>query len=399
MITALIRGLCCLLLVWASAAQADGAVVAIGGALKDDNTAVWSRVVQLAGGPGARFVVLATASGDPERAATQIAANLQRQGALATHLRSSDDEPTGLALLAQAQGVFFSGGEQARLLDLLQPRGQAAPWLTAMRALLARGGVVAGTSAGAAVLSHTMFRDAPDVFGALLTPLREGLEIDRGFALVPADVVVDQHFLKRGRIGRLLPLLLHKGVRFGLGVEEDSAAVIRGHDVQAIGARGVLVIDTAAATRDAAAGAFNVRGVQLTYLAAGDRVSLLQQNIEPAAGKAAMKLHDRAAAPTSTLTLAPTQAPWSFSDMLGDGVVLQAMTQLVRGGAAQVTGLALRADSELGFEWLLVRDASTRAWAGRGSVDDTLAGITLSVAPVRVQQPLTTPWRAAQPPP
>ena len=194
-----------------------GIAVAIGGALSDDNTAVWGRLVQLAGGPGARFVVLATASAEPQRSAAQIVANLQRHGALAEALpvapgwpgvdvQRAVQDPRWLELIAGSQGVFFSGGAQARLLDALQPGGGITPLLAAIHALFNRGGVVAGTSSGAAVLSEVIFRDAPDVLAVLKGRLRDGIEVDRGFAFVMPGVAVDQHFIKRGRIGRLLPL-------------------------------------------------------------------------------------------------------------------------------------------------------------------------------------------------
>ena len=67
--------------------SATGPAMVIGGALRDDNSAVWSRLVDLAGGPGARFVVLATASGDPEAAARGTIAALTAHGAVAEDLR------------------------------------------------------------------------------------------------------------------------------------------------------------------------------------------------------------------------------------------------------------------------------------------------------------------------
>jgi hypothetical protein len=70
------------LLLSTSLASAQGITVAIGGGLKDDNLAVWSRLGSLAGGAGSRFTVFATASGDPERTASRIAANLKRHGAV-----------------------------------------------------------------------------------------------------------------------------------------------------------------------------------------------------------------------------------------------------------------------------------------------------------------------------
>ena len=153
--------------------QAQGSTVVIGGALLDTYHAVWARLVQLAGGRGACFAVFATAAGQPDEAAAAIAANLARHGAGAEHIRvgpkiSGQDvaaavqDPQWLNKVRDCCGVFFSGGAQERLLDTPQPAGQATPLLQAVRAVWQAGGVVAGTSSGAAVLSTLAFRDAPE---------------------------------------------------------------------------------------------------------------------------------------------------------------------------------------------------------------------------------------------
>ena len=72
--------------VGSASASGAGTVVAVGGALRDDNAAVWSRLVALAGGPGARYVVFGTASGDPERSAARVVALLESHGAEAESL-------------------------------------------------------------------------------------------------------------------------------------------------------------------------------------------------------------------------------------------------------------------------------------------------------------------------
>jgi cyanophycinase len=77
---------CVLLLAFATGVGAQGIAVPIGGALKHDNSEVWSRLVSLAGGPGARYAVFATASGDPEKSAAAIIATLNRYGAVAEHI-------------------------------------------------------------------------------------------------------------------------------------------------------------------------------------------------------------------------------------------------------------------------------------------------------------------------
>jgi cyanophycinase len=390
-----------------AAGSTQGTVVAIGGALRDDNAAVWSRVVQLAGGTGSRYVVLATASGEPQASAAAIVANLQRHGALAVALpvaplwpgvdaTQASADPQWLEAVARSQGVFFSGGAQARLLDTLQPGGQATPLLEAVRALLARGGVVAGTSSGAAVLSTLAFRDAPDVLAALQGRLRDGAEVDRGFGFLRPSVVVDQHFVRRGRIGRLLPLMLSRGAPLGLGVEEDSAAIVQGDAVEAIGSRGVLVVDLGAARSDASLGAFNVMGARLSWLNSGDRFDLATGTLAPAPARRAGRLLDPGSA-----GFKPThRGPAHFNDMLGEGVLVVAMARLVDSDQAQVSGLAFNgrpaADdprASLGFEWRLSRDVGTLGWAGPQDAEPTMSKLRLDVQPVRLASPLHGPWK------
>ena len=131
--------------------SAAGPAIAIGGALRDDNSAVWSRLIDLAGGAGARFVVFATASGDPEAAARGTIAALTAHGAVAEHLRVAPElkgvdlrqavrDPALIDKVRAANGVFFTGGDQARIVDTLRPDGVESPLLTAIRELQQRGG-------------------------------------------------------------------------------------------------------------------------------------------------------------------------------------------------------------------------------------------------------------------
>jgi len=382
--------------------RCSGSTVVIGGALKDDNAEVWSRVVQLAGGAGSRIAVIATASANPQTAGQTLVSLLRKAGAQAEAVSvaanvaagSTDaDDPALAARLATFSGVYFSGGEQVRLLDALQPQGRETPLLTAIRALHCRGGVVAGSSAGAAVLSDIAFRDLPDPLQALKQPQRlaqDGAQVGRGFGFVPAGVIVDQHFVQRGRIGRLLPLMLARGVPLGLGVEENSAAVVRGMQVEVIGARGVLLVDTTAARQDAAAGAFNASGVRLAWLESGDGVDLATRQPRIAA--------DRRTQP------APAQRTGRYfhADMLGSQTLVSALTQLALGSRAEAVGLAWTAlpgpadpHPQLAFEWTLSAGPDTRAHVNRAG--DSVTNVMLSVRPVRLADPLYGPWSAAVP--
>jgi len=395
-----------------------GTAIVIGGALKYDNDAVWKRIVDEAGGPGARFAVFATAAANPERSAGQIIEALQRQGARAEHipvaprLAGSDvatavRDPALLAKVNAAQGVFFSGGAQELIVDSLQPGGQPTPMLDAIWSLYRRGGVVAGTSAGAAIMSSTMFRDAQDSLKVLKGQLRRGQEVDRGLGFVGPHLFIDQHFLKRGRIGRLLPLMQAEGYRLGLGVEENSAAVIKGEALEVIGARGVLLVDLSEARRDARLPAFNIRGVRLSFLDRGDRHHLGRGETTPSAAKrAGLKIDPRA----PDFKPFVTQQPF-LMDMLGDNTIANAMAQLIDSPFPEVLGLAFAGprpvpasasaasatgsepDSELGFEFRLYKGPDSLAWftGALGGEDYTVLNLRLDVLPVRVQQPFYKP--------
>jgi cyanophycinase len=404
----------CAALLVANPAWAGGSVVVVGGALRDDNTAVWQRIVDLAGGPGARIAVLATASGEPLASAAAIVATLQRHGAAAEaipvaplipgiDLAAAVRDPRWLERLGAAGGVFFGGGAQSRLVDTLQPGGRSTPLLDAIRAVHERGGVIAGTSSGAAVLSAVMFRDAPDVQAALREPLRDGIEVDRGFGFLPASVVVDQHFVQRGRIARLLPLMAGRGLVLGLGVEEDSAAVVQGTQVAVIGARGVVVADLSDAQTDAQTDskgpAIQLRGVRLHWLESGDGYDLATRRAQTAKPEARRVKTARLAPALPQAAAAnpadPAEAGVAFyPDLLAPGMLVTAMQRLVKGGRPAALGLSFKPGVALGFEWRFYPDADTQGWTGERSDQATVVGLRLDLRPVRMAQPLYTPLTA-----
>lgn len=387
--------------------SATGPAIAIGGALRDDNAAVWSRLVEVAGGPGARFVVLATASGDPEAAARGTIAALRAHGASAEHLRVAPElkdvdlagavrDPALIDKVRTANGVFFTGGDQGRIVDTLRPGGVESPLLAAIRQLQQRGGVVAGTSAGAAIMSRTMFRDPASVITLMKGPMRPGQDFDAGLGFAQADLFVDQHFLARGRLGRMLPLMQTHGMTLGVGVEEDSAAILRGDVIEVLGSGGALLVDLVDAATDAKLGAFNVSNARLTYMGHGDRYDLRTRTLTPAHAKLDGQFIDPRAAAFKPYN---QDAPFTL-DVLAAGVVLQSMIRIVDGQATESRGLAFDASPDapaprdLGFEFRFSRRADTLGWYDPVASADayTLANVRLDVVPVRVAQPLFGPW-------
>ena len=339
--------------------------------------------------------------------AEQAAEQLRRRGAVAEALpvspllkeRPIADAVRDPALIAQvraARGVFFTGGSQDRIVDHLYPGGQATPLLLAIWELYRAGGVVAGTSAGAAIMSTVMFRDAPSVLGVMKGQWAEGKEVDRGLGFVGPGVFVDQHFFKRGRIGRMLPLMQAKGYRTGLGIEENSAAAMKGDEVELIGGK-ALFVDLREATTDAAAGAFNIAGVRLTLLDQGDRLNVATRALLPAEIKRkGQKLDPSAPDYKPYYTLTPFHV-----DMFGDNVLPVAMGLLIDATYDAVEGVAFDPRpapgdnlSALGFKLRLYKAAGSVGWYSDalGGEDYTVANLRLDVTPVRMAQPLFTPW-------
>ena len=388
-----------------------GYAVPIGGALKADNEEVWQRIVNLAGGKGARFVVFGTASDDPEASAKQVVDLLQRRGAVAEALPVAPKflwvdlskvvrDPALIAKVKAAKGVFFTGGTQERIVDVLQPGGQSTPMLEAIWDVYRKGGVVAGTSAGAAIMSTVMFRDAPSVINILKGRFVDGKQVDRGLGFVGPNLFVDQHFLKRGRFGRMIPLMMAKGYKLGLGVDENTAAIIRGDEIEIIGDRGALVVDLTEARSDASLDAFNVQGARLSYLEHGDRYHMRARSTTPSAPKLRGELHD-----AESPNFKPYYTDDVFHlDMLGDSTISNAMSRLIDSVRKEVKGLAFdvlprQNDplAELGFLFRLYKGSDSLGWSTEefGGEQFTVTNLYLDISPVRLPMPLYGGWAGA----
>lgn len=184
-----------------------------------------------------------------------------------------------VAAFARASAVFFTGGDQKRITTRSRPGDQDSPELAALRALLARGGVVGGGSAGCAMMGERMLLGgrnaqalgvpaAPDDDGE---PVPTGPRLGVGMGFL-RGVLTDSHFFERERIGRLAAALLAGPDRLGLGVGEDAALLI---DVAAHTACGItssesLLVDGTFVRRDGAV----LSGMRARCIGQGDAVPL-----------------------------------------------------------------------------------------------------------------------------
>jgi cyanophycinase len=146
-------------------------------------------------------------------------------------VHSATDDPE---LLGSAGGIFFSGGDQDRLLAAVA----GTPLARAVDDLRCRGGVVAGTSAGASVMGDTVLARGPGD----ASPATDDVELASGLGLLPG-VLIDQHFAQRGRIGRLTASIVRRPELLGVGIDEDTAIIVEGSVFRVIGSGAVYVID------------------------------------------------------------------------------------------------------------------------------------------------------------
>jgi len=257
------------------------AILAVGGAEdKVDRREVLERFVREAGGPRARIAILPTASAVPEERAAfyqKVFAEIGAASSLHVPIvtREDADAAPHAQTIAGCTGVFMTGGDQSRLVEVLA--GTAS--FRALRDRLSAGGVLAGTSAGASAFSATMI-----VGGETgLQVRREGVRLAPGLGII-TRLIIDQHFSQRERLGRLLAATALEPDRLGVGIDEDTAIVYYGDGkLEVIGSGQVFVIDAGkAAARgldQPGEGVVSLSGVVLHVLAPGDRFDVAARRL------------------------------------------------------------------------------------------------------------------------
>jgi len=220
----------------------------IGGAEdKLGRATVLRRFVRLAGGRNARIVVIPTASSFPDEAVQTYTTAFGRLGAHEVVVVNPGSRPAaaGGALVKamdHATGVFMTGGNQLKLSQLFV----GTPLADAIGRAHQRGAVVAGTSAGASIMSQFMISLGPDG----VTPRQRTSQLTSGLGLLPG-VIIDQHFDQRARYGRLMSLVASSPNLLGMGIDEDTAAEVRdGRRLTVVGSGAVFVVDAREAVSD-----------------------------------------------------------------------------------------------------------------------------------------------------
>ncbi len=236
----------------------NGSLVIVGGAMQDP--AIFERFLDLAGGPEAPIVVIPTAGGAKSYGPHWPGlARYRKLGAhnltLAhTYDRGEADREEFAAPIRRARGVWFPGGRQWRLADAyLNTKVHEA-----LRHLLARGGVVGGSSAGATIQGAYLARGDTKTNAIMMGDHEEGF----GFL---KNVAIDQHLLRRNRQFDLLEVIRARPELLGIGIDENTAIVVTGDRFDVIG-QGYVAIYDAERKIDT--------GGDFYFLAPGDRYDL-----------------------------------------------------------------------------------------------------------------------------
>lgn len=202
---------------------------------------ILTRFVELAGGADARIVVITAASKVADemwQIYEQAFADLgvTRHAHLVLENRQDANDEDKVRMVAEADGIFMTGGDQKRLLAIIGGTALDAEMHTALKV---RGACIGGTSAGASAMSgHMLAQGKTD-----LLPEKGAVSLAAGLGFVHR-VVIDQHFSERQRLSRLLSVVAQNPYLQGIGIDEDTALVIeRGRGIEVLGEGSVTVVD------------------------------------------------------------------------------------------------------------------------------------------------------------
>lgn len=252
---------------------ANGYLVVAGGGRLGDT--ILQTFIELAGGPGAPLVVIPTAAGrDSYGDDAGIADDLRRLGAqrvtvLHTDSSKEADSPKFTRAIETAGGVWFGGGRQWRLVDAYGGTRTER----AFHELLARGGVIGGSSAGATIQGSYLARGDTQNNQIMMG------DHEAGFGFIK-NIAIDQHVLARNRQFDLFTILDARPELLGVGIDEGTAMVVQGDTFEVLGRSYVLVYDGTFWSREGSdLKELPPAGRQFYFLRPGDRYDMKNRKV------------------------------------------------------------------------------------------------------------------------
>lgn len=279
--------------------QADGKLLIAGGAIASHNEDLYQAFIAAQPSTESKVCIVPVASSSPVKSANAFKQDLIRYGMDESRicifpLAVVDDKSTEFdetkwrnnaydeslfSDMKLAKGFWFTGGDQMRIVESLTKEKADSPLLKLLKEKLKNGAVIGGSSAGAAMMSEPMIA-AGDSFSALTQPQSEkyyGMEtqekgqlyLHQGLGFFPYGLV-DQHFDRKARLGRLIRALSLTGIKQGYAVDENTAMLVdlSKHMITAVGEGNVTIVDLNEAKH--VDSPFEIQDVMLSVLAPGD---------------------------------------------------------------------------------------------------------------------------------
>jgi cyanophycinase len=243
---------------------------------------ILSRVLKESGGVDAMIVIVPTASGIPEKVGQNYLEAFHKLGCTDLHImdirnREESEDPTNIELIKKADCVMFSGGNQSKIIENIGG--------TTLHSILKdrfanENFVIAGTSAGAMCMTHEMITGGSSTESFI----KGAVGMDLGMSFIP-KLIIDSHFIRRGRFGRLAEAVARFPELIGIGLAEDTGLVIKHNTFEVIGSGMVIVLDARKARYNNHKMVENRTPMSLTnlitsILASGDRFNIKKKKVK-----------------------------------------------------------------------------------------------------------------------
>lgn len=243
---------------------------------------ILSRVVKESGGTNASIIIIPTASSIPEEVGENYLTAFQKLGCTNLHVmdirkREDSDNPTNLELMKKADCVMFSGGDQSKITQKI---GGTQLHEIMFEKYFHEPFVIAGTSAGAMCMSKQMITG-----GGIKEAFTKGAtKMGKGMSFIP-KLIIDSHFIRRGRFGRLAEAVSKFPKIIGIGLAEDTGLVIKNNKFEVIGSGMVIVFNARKAKHNnrnmiKEGAPMSLTNLKTHILANGDRFNIEKKSVQ-----------------------------------------------------------------------------------------------------------------------
>jgi cyanophycinase len=254
-------------------------IIAGGGDRRPKGESVLQAVADEVNAHKGQLLIVTAATQSPDGLPEDYASVFKELGlpgvdALDIRIREDGYEEANVKKCMKASVIFFTGGDQLRIASQMGD----TPVFRCMRDIYQQGGVIVGTSAGAAAMAKTMIIGGPGDESSRAADL----SMAPGLGLID-DVIIDSHFAERGRIGRLAGVVAYNPRNLGIGIDAGTAIVVeQGQRFTVIGSDAVYVIDGkgisySSLSQEDLSGVLTIHGVQLHILGAGNVFDMMKR--------------------------------------------------------------------------------------------------------------------------